>query len=103
VRDGTACNHDIQEALFTPLGKLIDRRLSADALPRCKSPFGVFNLVGNVDEWTTRTTNEAPMRSILRGGWWLQGRNRCRAATDSHQETYAGPQTGFRCCKAARS
>ena len=101
VRDGAKCNHD-KDDLFTPRGKLIDRRVAADALPECKSPFGVLNMVGNVDEWTTRAGNERPWRSILRGGWWLTGRNRCRAATESHNEIYAGPQTGFRCCKGAR-
>ncbi|MEZ4223157.1 MAG: SUMF1/EgtB/PvdO family nonheme iron enzyme [Polyangiaceae bacterium] len=101
VRDGARCNHDRDE-LFTPRGKLIDRRRGALDTPDCKSPFGVLNLVGNVDEWTTRPENEAPHRSILRGGWWLKGRNRCRASTSSHSEIYAGPQTGFRCCQAAR-
>jgi formylglycine-generating enzyme required for sulfatase activity len=105
VRNGALCNHDVKDALFTKAGNLIDRRVSATSLPHCKSPFGVFNMVGNVDEWTTRTApagETLPHRSILRGGWWLTGRNRCRAATDSHGESYAGPQTGFRCCKAAR-
>ncbi|MBK8999491.1 MAG: SUMF1/EgtB/PvdO family nonheme iron enzyme [Myxococcales bacterium] len=101
VRDGSACNHDLDD-LFDPRRKLRDRRLPADSLPRCKSPFGVFNLVGNVDEWTTRESRDPPWRSILRGGWWLTGRNRCRAATESHSEIYAGSQTSFRCCKAAR-
>ena len=100
-RDGARCNHDRDE-LFTNRGRLIDRRVAKDALPDCKSPFGVMNIVGNVDEWTTRASAPSPRRSILRGGWWLKGRNRCRASTDSHSEIYAGPQTGFRCCKAAR-
>lgn len=102
MRDGAACNYDVDGALFMSSGKLIDRRVAADALPRCKSPFGVYNLVGNVDEWTTRPENQEPRRSILHGGWWLNGRNRCRAATDSHAEFYFGPQSGFRCCKPAR-
>ncbi|MBX3183801.1 MAG: SUMF1/EgtB/PvdO family nonheme iron enzyme [Polyangiaceae bacterium] len=98
-RDGAACNHDRTE-LFTAAGKLNDQRVPTGSLPRCVSPFGVFNLVGNVDEWTTR--GGGGRRSILRGGWWLKGRNRCRAATSSHGENYAGAQTSFRCCKAAR-
>jgi formylglycine-generating enzyme required for sulfatase activity len=101
VRDGAACNHDLDD-LFDPRQKLRDRRVPPESLPRCKSPFGVFNLVGNVDEWTTRESRDPPWRSILRGGWWLTGRNRCRAATESHSEIYAGSQTSFRCCKAAR-
>ncbi|MFW5738766.1 MAG: SUMF1/EgtB/PvdO family nonheme iron enzyme [Myxococcota bacterium] len=101
VRDGKRCNHD-RDNLFIRGNELYDQRVPADALPRCRSPFGVFNIVGNVDEWTHRPSNEAPNRSILRGGWWLMGRSRCRAATASHSETYAGAQTGFRCCKPAR-
>ncbi len=100
-RDGARCNHD-RGSLFTRRGKLVDQRVPTESLDRCESPFGVFNLVGNVDEWTTRPSGTRPHRSILRGGWWLTGRSRCRAATSSHSEIYAGPQTGFRCCKAAR-
>ncbi len=98
-RDGAACNHDRPD-LFTSRGKLNDQRVPGDSLNECKSPFGVYNIVGNVDEWTTR--GGGGHRSILRGGWWLKGRNRCRAATGSHGENYAGAQTGFRCCQAAR-
>jgi len=101
VRDGKRCNHD-RDNLFVDGDKLVDQRVPTESLPQCKSPFGVFNLVGNVDEWVHRTENRPPHRSILRGGWWLIGRNRCRAATDSHSEVYAGSQTGFRCCKGAR-
>jgi formylglycine-generating enzyme required for sulfatase activity len=103
ARDGARCNHDFPEQeLATGPDELIDRRVARDALPRCVSPFGVFNLVGNVDEWTTRDGAEKSRRAILRGGWWLIGRNRCRAATANHGERYAGVQTGFRCCKATR-
>jgi formylglycine-generating enzyme required for sulfatase activity len=101
VRDGKRCNHD-KDNLFVRGNELYDQRVAADSLPDCKSPFGVFNLVGNVDEWTHRPGTKPPNRSILRGGWWLMGRSRCRAATSSHNETYAGAQTGFRCCKPAR-
>lgn len=98
-RDGDACNHDRPD-LFTSRGKLNDQRVPGDSLKECKSPFGVYNIIGNVDEWTTR--GGGGRRSVLRGGWWLKGRNRCRAATGSHGENYAGAQTGFRCCQAAR-
>ena len=103
VRDAKRCNHDIPEIdLVTRPDHFIDHRKKKDELPGCKSPFGVYNIVGNVDEWTTRTASKRGQRAILRGGWWLMGRNRCRAATANHGEVYAGMQTGFRCCKAAR-
>lgn len=69
--------------------------------PSCVSPFGVRDMAGNVDEWVTRPYGRAPHRSELRGGWWMTGRNRCRAATSSHDEMYADRQTGFRCCRSA--
>lgn len=103
VRDGNKCNHDFPEQeLVSAPDVFIDRRVEKDALAECKSPFGVYNMVGNVDEWTTRYGADKPFRSILRGGWWLVGRNRCRAATANHNELYAGVQTGFRCCKEPR-
>jgi sulfatase modifying factor 1 len=67
----------------------------------CSSPFGVHDMVGNVDEWVRQPWAKAPRRSELRGGWWMTGRNRCRANTSHHDEKYAGPQTGFRCCREA--
>lgn len=101
VRNGEACHHD-QPDLFDNQGNLRDQRVPAKSLPECKSPFGVMNIIGNVDEWTSRMGNKPPRRSILRGGWWLTGRNRCRASTNSHSEMYAAPQAGFRCCKGSR-
>jgi formylglycine-generating enzyme required for sulfatase activity len=103
VRDGKRCNHDFpEEQLVSSPDHFIDRRMASQEVPDCKSPTGVFNMVGNVDEWTTRLNREAPRRAILRGGWWLIGRSRCRAATDNHSEHYAGVQTGFRCCRGTR-
>ena len=55
-------------------------------------------MTGNVDEWVEREGIAAPNRSALRGGWWLPGRNRCRAATLHHNESYSAKQVGFRCC-----
>ncbi len=102
VRDGKKCNHDLPEIeLVTSPDNFIDHRVKADALPGCVSPFGVYNMVGNVDEWTTRDGGGS-QRAILRSGWWLRGRNRCRAATANHGENYGSMQTGFRCCKPSR-
>jgi hypothetical protein len=99
-RDSTVCNFD-----RTDLGgmeeKLIDHRAKLSEFPQCKSPFGVHNMVGNVDEWAEREGQVTPNRGALRGGWWLPGRNRCRAATREHKEDYHGKQVGFRCCKDA--
>ena len=99
-RDSSLCNHD-----RTDLGgaedKLTDHRAPISAFPSCISPFGAHDMIGNVDEWVEREGQAAPHRSSLRGGWWLPGRNRCRAATLHHEETYSAKQVGFRCCADA--
>lgn len=98
-RDARRCNHDLMN--LTKRGKLIDHRVPSSARPDCISPFGVRNLVGNVDEWAWRDGVSAPHRASMRGGWWLAGRNNCVAATTAHDEYYNGPQSGFRCCANA--
>lgn len=99
-RDSSLCNFDKTD-LGGPEEKLKDLRAPLGAFPDCKSPFGVHDMVGNVDEWVERENMAPPNRSALRGGWWLPGRNRCRAATTAHPETYSAKQVGFRCCKDA--
>jgi len=82
---------------------LADRRERADARPECVSPFGVFNLAGNMDESVLREGKEhvEPYRNALKGGWWLPARNRCRPATTAHDDNYKDIQVGTRCCSAA--
>jgi hypothetical protein len=64
--------------------------------PACKSPFGVYDMTGNVDEWTKSTMPGRP--SILKGGYWGPVRTRCRPATRAHGEAFAFYQQGVRCC-----
>lgn len=57
----------------------------------------MYDMVGNVDEWTTSVvTGERP--SILKGGYWGRVRDRCRPSTRAHGEDFAFYQQGFRCC-----
>jgi formylglycine-generating enzyme len=65
--------------------------------PRCRSPFGVYDMTGNIDEWT-RSAREGERPSILKGGYWGPVRTRCRPATRSHDENHVFYQEGFRCC-----
>jgi hypothetical protein len=67
---------------------------------RCRSPFGVYDMTGNVDEWTASVVaGERP--SILKGGYWGPVRTRCRPSTRAHGEDFAFYQQGFRCCSDA--
>jgi sulfatase modifying factor 1 len=67
---------------------------------RCRSPFGVYDMTGNVDEWTASVRpGERP--SIFKGGYWGPVRARCRPATRAHDEDFVFYQEGFRCCADA--
>lgn len=66
----------------------------------CKSPFGVYDMTGNVDEWT-RSGRSTGFSSILKGGYWGPVRARCRPATRAHNEDFVAYQQGFRCCGEA--
>jgi len=66
------------------------------ARPNCKSPFGVYDMTGNVDEWTKSSRPGRP--SILKGGYWGPVRTRCRPSTRAHGEMHVFYQQGVRCC-----
>ncbi len=96
------CNQDRSD-LFenNPKRRILrDLRISNDPSSRCVSPFGVYNMVGNLDEPTQRETGQQPkFNNALKGGWWMAGRNRCRPATTAHDDYYTDIQVGVRCCK----
>ncbi|HEV3190255.1 MAG TPA: SUMF1/EgtB/PvdO family nonheme iron enzyme [Polyangiaceae bacterium] len=75
---------------------------ASGAYARCRSPFGVYDMIGNVDEWT-RSTQKSGLRSILKGGYWGPVRTWCRATTRVHDEDFYFYQIGFRCCADAPS
>jgi sulfatase modifying factor 1 len=79
---------------------LKDDRRPSDASSECVSPFGVYDMVGNLDEPVLReaTRYSPPFRNALKGGWWMAARNRCRPATTAHDDYYEDTQVGVRCC-----
>lgn len=99
TRDATACNADHTQ-ITTAEGTLKDMRAPADAYPRCVSPFGVRNMSGNLEEFTT-IDGSRPEAPAMKGAYWQPGRNHCRAAQTAHDRYYNGTETGFRCCKEA--
>jgi formylglycine-generating enzyme required for sulfatase activity len=124
VKDPTACNFDrirksaMNESTVTQFDTPAAQKMIAGlfggspsgSFERCVSPFGVYDLTGNVDEWTKY---EAPGRprdmaagggkgllSILKGGFWGPVRNRCQPSTSSHGPDFRFYQQGFRCCSS---
>jgi hypothetical protein len=65
--------------------------------PRCRSAFGVYDMTGNIDEWT-RSVRSGERPSIMKGGYWGPVRARCRPSTRAHGEEFVHYQQGFRCC-----
>ncbi len=66
--------------------------------PRCESPSGVKDLVGNVEEWVRTSRKEWPYRSSLKGGFWAKPWAHCRGTNDSHGPMFRYYEIGFRCC-----
>jgi hypothetical protein len=116
-RDDTLCNIDRQylawnaKRLFSndpavasaELARLSQREPIGQRRT-CVSPFGVYDLTGNVDEWTRNVTGkDYPHASAFKGGHWVRGiRNRCRPKTSSHGPEFAFYAEGFRCCADAK-
>ncbi|MBX3188884.1 MAG: SUMF1/EgtB/PvdO family nonheme iron enzyme [Labilithrix sp.] len=68
------------------------------SLSKCKSPFGVYDMTGNIDEYT-QSISPTGSPAILKGGYWGPVRTRCRPSTRAHGPEHAFYQQGFRCCK----
>lgn len=110
VRSAELCNIDKPWRDFNKV-RLSPRSEAADGLtalwqgepsgvrPGCKSVFGVYDMAGNVDEWT-QSTSSSGFKSILKGGYWSVVRNRCRPSTRAHNEGHEFYQQGFRCCSS---
>lgn len=114
-RDQQACNID-KPYIWPHAEKVYDPRTASDELARldqreasgsrtaCVSPYGVHDMVGNVDEWVVNVSQAGkPFMSGLKGGYWGPVRTRCRPMTTAHNETFRYYQIGFRCCGEAQS
>jgi sulfatase modifying factor 1 len=102
ARDSAACNIDANLPTPATAGREhwrspVDQREPSGKRKTCVSPFGVFDMTGNVDEWVDGRQGGHPSSSM--GGYWGPVRNRCRAVTRAHDEKFSFYQTGFRCCR----
>jgi hypothetical protein len=64
----------------------------------CMSPFGVFDMMGNVEEWVTAREGRKHAGALM-GGFWSKAWTGCRGTNDAHFVQFAFYETGFRCCK----
>jgi formylglycine-generating enzyme len=68
--------------------------------PRCKSPEGVWDCVGNLHEWTSDPP-DASGHGRFRGGFYGDAEangHGCFYVTRAHPPRYHDYSTGFRCC-----
>jgi sulfatase modifying factor 1 len=82
--------------------KRLDRSVPSGSKPKCVSDYGVFDLTGNVDEWTLADHDRPKEKgrfSALKGGAWGHVRNACRPVTTSHEPEFRYYFVSFRCCK----
>ncbi len=112
-RDSNACNidhpqrpwFDASKSAMTPdIVAKLDQSVPAGSMPGCVSPYGVYDMTGNADEWVVYSSgkyaNKYPYISGLKGGHWVIGaRNRCRPETTAHGPTTVFYEIGGRCCK----
>jgi hypothetical protein len=108
VRSSEACNIDkphldVDEKAMGDMSRRdaevarLDQRSPSGAHEACVSPFGAYDMTGNVDEWVVNESGK-PYKSGLKGGYWGPVRDRCRPMTIAHDEMFEFYQIGFRCC-----
>jgi formylglycine-generating enzyme len=107
-RDITACNIDHNQKpwfdaahsnMNMEIALKLDQRVPSGSMPRCVSPFGVFDQLGNVDEGVINSSGKPYISGLMGGHWVLGARNRCRAETTIHGPETAYYQMGSRFCQ----
>lgn len=64
---------------------------------QCVSKDGIFDLMGNVEEWVSSRATR-PFRAALKGGFWAKPWSTCRGTNDAHDVKFRFYEVGFRCC-----
>jgi hypothetical protein len=71
--------------------------MRAGSKPGCATPEGVYDLVGNLHEWTSSNAGATAFRGGFFGDTEKNGQG-CDYVTRTHDASYWDYSTGFRCC-----
>lgn len=67
----------------------------------CRTSSGVYDLIGNVEEWViSRKGRDWPY--TLKGGWWAHAVSSCYKSNDFHEPAFQFYETGMRCCRSLK-
>ncbi len=79
------------EALYQAVG--------SGAKAGCGGQYGVYDLVGNVEEWSRRRDGgKANFHGNLKGRYWAHAKN-CQTDVKVHGDFFRFYEIGFRCCR----
>lgn len=71
--------------------------------PECRGYFDVYDMSGNLAEWTNTKSSRNPQFYNVKGGFWESGpRSGCFDVRYSYYPQNRHNPVGFRCCKEAR-
>ncbi len=81
----------------------IDGTSQVDEFPEGRSPFGCFDMAGNVWEWTGSCYEKKEIYRLLRGGSWDDNRDVARCANRYWSlPEYRNCYFGFRCARTLK-
>ena len=99
---GTTASWIYGEIDHACLNQLPNSLATTGSHPGCESDEGIFDLVGNLHEWTLGTPSAG--KGVFRGGFYvdtvINGQG-CEYRTVAHAPSHWDYSTGFRCCADA--
>ena len=67
---------------------------------QCRSWYGMYDMNGNLWEWTSTTSKDHPNMFLVAGGTWnTNNESKCTDSKFSFYPQNQYPSVGFRCCK----